>query len=92
MTESIGETLGNPTAAMGRPGPETSLDPRPRFCPFRLRSLRENREASATLRTTARGPRLRPMLWASRASLLVVTFAPPPGAAASPAAPGALRG
>jgi hypothetical protein len=34
-----------------------------------------------------RGPRVGPMLWASRASFLTVTFAPPLGAAASPAAP-----
>jgi hypothetical protein len=45
----------------------------------------------SSLRTAAKGPRLRLMLWASRASPFVVTFAPPSGAAASPAAPGALR-
>jgi hypothetical protein len=44
------------------------------------------------LRTAAKGPRLGAMLWASRVSFLTVTFAPPLGAAASPAAPGALRG
>jgi hypothetical protein len=98
MTESLGETLGDPTAATGPARPRQPVwTLNLRFRPFRHAEFAQKSQfsfsrQSATLRRTARGPRLRPMLWASRASLLVVTFAPPPGAAASPAAPGALRG
>jgi hypothetical protein len=93
----LGDTLGDPTAANGRPGPalQCCLGLRTTF----TRALQfagktvAGHFGLATLRSAARGPRLwLVLLWASRASFLAVTFAPPSGAAASPAAPGALRG